>query len=90
MIDVFSGAANIFSHTRGVLSAAHFPYVETLEMLSDGFIDDIKHSHFVVHLPLFLECGLLRTGRCQSFCRAFGFIYRSRRSEQNQFWVSIS
>lgn len=84
MIDVFSGAPNIFAHTRGDLSAAHFHYVENLLILSDGFMDDVKHSHFVVHLPLCLECGLLRTGRCQTFCMAFGFIYR-RRVEQNQF-----
>lgn len=84
MIDVFSGAPNIHADTRGDLSVAHFPYVETLLMLSDGFIDHEKHSHFVVHLPLCLECGLLRTGRYLSFCTAFGFIYRSRRSE-NQF-----
>lgn len=71
MIDVFSGAPNIFAHTKGALSAAHFPYVETLLILSNGFMGDIKHSHFVVHLPLYLERGLLRTGRCQSFCVAF-------------------
>lgn len=42
--------------TPGDLSAGHFHYVETLLILSDGFIDDVKHSHFILPFALRVDC----------------------------------